>query len=651
MSTCLVSSFRPPLLARSHSCDAFSVIKYACCTVGRRTVSRRAALSTSVAVNSAAKPEDVRHHTLTVLHKTTSLLPRILPSDIHGKSRSVSLEFWNESLDNAYEDLTKSASSRGEDKIRIVVYACDDLAGAEDLVTALLEDPFASESQNERIRSRWKSLQNGRRAISIQYGTSVSDSGSILNISSSWLQQFPGPIQLIELSSSRSAAFSINDSTKDLFTADIPVIVCNPASTPLPSVLPYTTDSPPLPLTNPHALLIISSASTSYAPEIAARVKTLAAHDLSTVFVDPSRALKGLQTLRSNVASVTRAVADAFLSADAAKNSPSDVVAALHTQTAQSLIIGSLAACRSVLIQAEREADVVRSGTSALRSQVEEAKAKVDREVFGSVVDGGDEIRKAVEHAQKDVKVVMDALTWWKLLWRVDEVREIVGSAVDKAWCRDLERKLVFHAGRLAGLQQTFCDSSRALLSSFTPPSPFHSPVLHNTLARISASPSYPLSTTALTVPLHARQHQLEFPTSRLHAAAQRVVLSMGGSMFGGLGVAWAGWAGQLGAFQFGMGLETAVGAGMLGAAVGIRWAVGSWEKAKKAWWRDWDRVGEGLERDLRATLTRTIDEHVVVVPETVCSGLESLAAQRKEEVEELQEEVAALEQECNSKE
>jgi len=42
----------------------------------------------------------------------------------------------------------------------------------------------------------------------------------------------------------------------------------------------------------------------------------------------------------------------------------------------------------------------------------------------------------------------------------------------------------------------------------------------------------------------------------------------------------------------------TAVGALMLCTLLGVRWAIGRWEKAKRRWWEDWSRVGEGLGRD-----------------------------------------------------
>ena len=47
------------------------------------------------------------------------------------------------------------------------------------------------------------------------------------------------------------------------------------------------------------------------------------------------------------------------------------------------------------------------------------------------------------------------------------------------------------------------------------------------------------------------------------------------------------------------LGGETVVGAGVLAGVVGLRWSVGRWEKARRKFWADWERVGEGLGRDL----------------------------------------------------
>ena len=110
------------------------------------------------------------------------------------------------------------------------------------------------------------------------------------------------------------------------------------------------------------------------------------------------------------------------------------------------------------------------------------------------------------------------------------------------------------------------------------------------------------MDSAAFLQPLYARRQQLRWPIARLQSTAQRVLLGMGGSAAGGAGVAWAGWAGQLGILDFAMQGETVIGVGMLGAVLGVRWAVGRFERAKKKWLRDYDRVGEGLERDLRVS-------------------------------------------------
>lgn len=111
------------------------------------------------------------------------------------------------------------------------------------------------------------------------------------------------------------------------------------------------------------------------------------------------------------------------------------------------------------------------------------------------------------------------------------------------------------------------------------------------------------MSPAAFAAPLYARRQQLRFPSARLQTTANRALLGMGGSVFGGMGITWAGWAGQLGIFDMVMQVETALGVGMLGALVGIRWAVGRFERAKKKWWKDYDRVGMGLKRDLEVRL------------------------------------------------
>lgn len=213
--------------------------------------------------------------------------------------------------------------------------------------------------------------------------------------------------------------------------------------------------------------------------------------------------------------------------------------------------------------------------------------------------------------------------------------------------------------------------STQRLLGSYKAPSVFYSPVLQNSLQQLQSSSSYPIKPNSLTAPIHSRLAQLSHPINSLHATAQQVAAGTGASVLGGLSLAWAGWAEHLGALGgimiTGMEVETAVGSGLFASALGIRWMIGKWEKAKRRFWRDWDRVGQGLERDLRVsvhmerliwiflivdgvqvTLQRVISQQVVLVPTKACEGLNQLADKRKEEVAALKEELSALQEEAS---
>jgi len=76
----------------------------------------------------------------------------------------------------------------------------------------------------------------------------------------------------------------------------------------------------------------------------------------------------------------------------------------------------------------------------------------------------------------------------------------------------------------------------------------------------------------------------------------------------------------------------------MLSALLGVRWAVGKWEKEKNAWWGDWKRIGDGLGRDLKAALDDAMRDNVVVAPEAASNGLIEMVKARKGEVEEVKD-------------
>jgi len=78
-------------------------------------------------------------------------------------------------------------------------------------------------------------------------------------------------------------------------------------------------------------------------------------------------------------------------------------------------------------------------------------------------------------------------------------------------------------------------------------------------------------------------------------------VLGALGGVLAGTGVGWWLTIGEhllnLGA---GSEMATAIGAGTLVSISALRWAVGKWERGKRRWMQDLERVGAGTSRDLK---------------------------------------------------
>ncbi|KAI0085183.1 hypothetical protein BDY19DRAFT_897157 [Irpex rosettiformis] len=648
MPTCRSTTLRPNLAGiyrpRSAQATTRSLVARARNSSARRYASAAAALP-----KPASKVQPERYSVRTVLHKTEGLLPRVL--SVHDDpSKTTSLAFWQDILNQAYVTLNAS-SARGA--ARIVVYGTDEYSGVEDLVTALLEEPFATVSHKQVVQNRWKDAE-GQSSLVISHAFSPSEDPSILNVPVTWLKQFAVPVELEEFKAAPST-FHAAQRARSLFAADIPIIVINPLTTPIQSVLSNSS----LPLRHAGAILVVITSPNL--PSGTWKKVTQAFPDtLTTLFVDPPRAIGAIRTLSmdpgsslsvqryqddytgSRLADLTSILKDKISAA-----SQGDTVR-LNEVTVREQVQVSLEACHLVLQNAEKEVGGVVANLLALKDEVAELKVRVGPEILGA--EGHEVATEAVARAKNEVEISLNSLTWWKAVTRVDDVGEIVRAAVDKAWCRELEDKLLFHAGRLASSQRSLARSTTELLSHYTSPSPFHSPVLENSLSQLQASSSYHIRPTSLTSPIHQRKAQLVYPTQALHSTAQGIALGAGGSVMSGLGLAWAGWAEHLGIlgdlFGTGLQVETAVGAGMLVTALGIRWMVGRWEKAKKKWWKDWDRIGQGLERDLKITLDRTISTQVLVVPSSAADTLEKLAKKRREEIEILKDELVGLQHE-----
>ena len=227
-----------------------------------------------------------------------------------------------------------------------------------------------------------------------------------------------------------------------LFTADIPIIVCNPVTTSVEKLL----SDPTLPLHHPNAILVITSTSPAY-NDIPNSYPI--PPSLRILNVDPSEALHGLNTLRSNPGSslAVQRYQDSFTNSGVPEVTASisqslsfsepDPFKALKAQTATYLLQASLSACQTELGGALEEVKQVQSRISHLASWVSKSQTIAHTEAFGS--NGNQVVQDAVTQAKQFVRPTLDRLTWWRLLWKVDDIADTVTSSVSRAWCRRLE--------------------------------------------------------------------------------------------------------------------------------------------------------------------------------------------------------------------
>jgi predicted RNase H-like nuclease (RuvC/YqgF family) len=141
---------------------------------------------------------------------------------------------------------------------------------------------------------------------------------------------------------------------------------------------------------------------------------------------------------RSRIFEVTRALRDKLKS----KSSRSPLlalrikIAHYHVQDALSAGLASIREMRHHLNQAFVDA-------SNLRMKIEESQARVEGDVFGdTLMTDVDQVAEAIRLAEAEMRMVMDRLTWWRMISRVDEISSIVGDAVTRTWCIALEKKV-----------------------------------------------------------------------------------------------------------------------------------------------------------------------------------------------------------------
>ncbi|KAF7980721.1 hypothetical protein HWV62_36723, partial [Athelia sp. TMB] len=368
---------------------------------------------------------------LTLLHNTSRFLPRALG---RGQKHSTELDYWQRALGDVWDDLSTGAVDR---KMQVAVFGMDEWAGSEAFITALLQDPLASTDEyNAAIRDRWNYASEGENALLIEEGPTLNGENKTLRVPSSWFQRFPQPTQLLEYPPATPT--DSNPLDRILLKADIPIILLNPLTTSPSFLLKHA-----LLLRNPNTIILISAIPST--PEVAQHVQDSLIHFSSgakIIFVEPHLALRALSTLASdpkNARNVEKFQHDYTRSNIALVNGAISAIlekfpqkpGMVRAETALSGVRLALEACRDAIKGEEQDLDAVFLRANELRGMVEEAKVKAHAEVLGAKAGemGEPAVEAAMSVAAKDMKGVMDYLTWWRMLGRVDEIGVLVGNA------------------------------------------------------------------------------------------------------------------------------------------------------------------------------------------------------------------------------
>ncbi|KAJ7063363.1 hypothetical protein C8F01DRAFT_1367931 [Mycena amicta] len=578
-----------------------------------RAATRTRRLNFSVAALPQLKPRP-EHKTLKkLLQETTAFLPEALANN------TPQLRLWDGILASASGDV-QSPRSR---PLRLVVWGSNHTA-TRDLVTALLEEPFASDtSHTKTLRTRWETVQPHQTSLSLEYS----------NLPLAFLSRFQVPIQLIE-----------THDPADLNTADVAVVVARVAE--LQNI--------------PQAdLVVLNMDDLEGGLESRPRASTSrnSSHRFKCLLISPSQATSALLAIEDDSTPSPEAI-QRYQTAFIASRMPhliqslTEILASfdntsLQKRTALAKIRSALSACRTALADSRAEVDRLAAAISELRAQMEDERVKVHSDVLGQanehIVD------RAVDEATVYMKSKIDYMRrWHRSMWTIDEITTTMAQMVQRVWRNDLEKELIFHSGRLEQLQRTFTARAFNLISSSNTGS-LHSPVLDNTLKQIVAVPTFKVQPSSLLEPLVKRSSSIiEVPTARLHVAGQRALFGMGGAIATGMTISWTGYLGffmNTNGLMGSLALEpgTAVATGMLVSVLGVHWASRRWNKGLKVWLADFIRVAGGIKQDVTDVLNHTMEKQVLVVAETGCAELSRRIMTRQTELAQIQERLECL--------
>lgn len=169
--------------------------------------------------------------------------------------------------------------------------------------------------------------------------------------------------------------------------------------------------------------------------------------EIKMLQVYPSRALSALDVFRkgSNSVDAVQTFQNDFIGSGLTSLSQS-ITRALSSdrecqkaQHAQFILSGALDACRVAAQLNLRDIAAVQQFIDDLRSQISDAQTTSIQEILGG--NNAPEVGDSIARSRREMQMVMDAIPWWKLPFRVDDIGGVLIHAAERVWCRDLHAK------------------------------------------------------------------------------------------------------------------------------------------------------------------------------------------------------------------
>jgi hypothetical protein len=240
------------------------------------------------------------------------------------------------------------------------------------------------------------------------------------------------------------------DSSALLYDADVQILVTSPLATPLPRSFESLLSKPGsfLVLNYPTLDQQVADFTVSRLSRLSPTVSDALKAKLLHVY--PPKAFSALDLFHqgSTSADAIQAFQDDFMGSGVPVLSQSISQAlslepeARRSRYAQLILTGALEACRDAVEDASRDVTAVRKHVEELQARVYDAQGVSVLDVLGG--DEAPEVGKALRSSTRDVQPVIDALQWWKLPLKVDDLGDTLSRAIERAWCRGLEAKVHF---------------------------------------------------------------------------------------------------------------------------------------------------------------------------------------------------------------